>query len=707
MSTHQRVSILLFAFVFFLLSAFITQSVFVQTARAQAEGSAHAYLPFAIRGTGNLPPQTACGTLEEAVTWSYPGGYRLICPVVVPPGGSLTILPGVRVLVDSASDLTASLQVYGSLQVQGTTTSPVVFTSYRPNPAPGDWDSIHFYDGSTGVLDQALIEYGGLFTYAPLQVDGGSVTVRNSVIRSSSVQGIISKVWMTLENNQFYDNAREAYLLSLPKGGSSSAIIRGNTGSGNGTNALFIQGEAPPNAVFGENPGLPYRLEGSLIVPANQTLTVEAGARFELGVANQLSGLVDVSGVLNAGGTASRPVVFTSFKESTGAAQPGDWWRIALQPGSTANLDHTQVRYGGAANGNIYVDRARLILNHAQVRYSATMGIWMEESNSIDIRNSLIADNAQYGLRILCNAAALEPTLLNNEFSRNGSYGVYLVFNAGGIGGGRIAGNSGAGNGEVNGIFMEGNFTGQDSTLEENAGFPYVVWTITVTQSSRLELFPGAIIKPVAPPDDPAFFARGTGVVINHGTLTGVGTAQKPVVFTSFWDDSSGGDTNTDGNASVAKRGDWHGLIIGPGAATQFDYTAFRYGGDSDVMIWVNGGSFTLDHGEIAYSSQNGISGTGMISVTNSQVAHNTGRGVQLNGPGSLHWNAIFDNGEYGVVNLYDPNAGYRAPVENNYWGSANGPGYDGAPCPYGVPQGNGDIVNCTVTWYPYLTSAP
>ena len=67
---------------------------------------------------------------------------------------------------------------------------------------------------------------------------------------------------------------------------------------------------------------------------------------------------------------------------------------------------------------------------------------------------------------------------------------------------------------------------------------------------------PGVIVK---------FENNDTDLLIN-GTLVVDSSTMNPITFTSYRDDSSGGDTNDDG-ASDAYSGDWGGIVLGSTAS--------------------------------------------------------------------------------------------------------------------------------------------
>jgi len=94
--------------------------------------------------------------------------------------------------------------------------------------------------------------------------------------------------------------------------------------------------------------GSPWAVVGDLVVPAGVTLTLEPGAEVLLGPADMLGAHQDrgrteivVRGSLRAPGTLELPVRLAS---GTGAPARGDWYGVALLPGSTGHvLQHVHV----------------------------------------------------------------------------------------------------------------------------------------------------------------------------------------------------------------------------------------------------------------------------------------------------------------------------------------------------------------------------
>lgn len=85
------------------------------------------------------------------------------------------------------------------------------------------------------------------------------------------------------------------------------------------------------------------------------------------------------------------------------------------------------------------------------------------------------------------------------------------------------------------------------------AGSVHVVTrSVSVASGATLTIEPGTVVK----------FAPAIGIVLEDGGgLEAAASPAAPVVLTSLSDDTTGGDTNGDGGASLPRLGDWDGLL--------------------------------------------------------------------------------------------------------------------------------------------------
>ncbi len=228
------------------------------------------------------------------------------------------------------------------------------------------------------------------------------------------------------------------------------------------------------------------------------------------------------------------------------------------------------------------------------------------------------------------------------------------------------------------------------------ANSPYVVHccnSITVIPGVTLTIEPGVVVK----------FDVNTGMFIN-GTLKAQGTETNPIYFTSLFDDTVGGDTNNDGNATVPNPFQWNHLQFNEGSAGVFDHTVVRYGGmfpQPVTGIENDGGLVTVDHSQLTLNGFDGfVHNAGTSTITNSEFANHTFYGIVVNGFGggfTMHDSTIHDNGQYGLYNLDT----VFIDATNNYWGSPTGPTHPSNP------GGTGQVVSGTATVVPFLTCDP
>lgn len=135
------------------------------------------------------------------------GEVRIKGVVTVKKEGSLTILPGTRVVFDrfdrdgdGIGD--GELLVEGALVARGTAAAPILFTSGAANPQKADWKYLYLDFARRGEIEHVIAEYA----YSGIQVHFCQASVRNSEFRRN-VDGVrFSTVNIEVAGNRIHDN---------------------------------------------------------------------------------------------------------------------------------------------------------------------------------------------------------------------------------------------------------------------------------------------------------------------------------------------------------------------------------------------------------------------------------------------------------------------------------------------------------------------
>ncbi len=114
-------------------------------------------------------------------------------------------------------------------------------------------------------------------------------------------------------------------------------------------------------------------------------------------------------------------------------------------------------------------------------------------------------------------------------------------------------------------------------------GSPYLMQgSVTILEGVTLTVEPGVVVK-----------AGSTLVEVSVlGALLSLGTESDPIIYTSWWDDTAGGDTNSDGDAITPAPGNWAGIgFAGASRETsrlensEIRYTGYYGGSGSNFTI--------------------------------------------------------------------------------------------------------------------------
>lgn len=476
-------------------------------------------------------------------------------------------------------------------------------------PTAGTWYGILAHtSGAASTLDHIDVRYAGFGGYGAIRLEqsGSNLTLTNSTIRNGGGPGIdfsntvstptVSNVTLLNNAGRALENVR---IDSVP-------FFSNLTASGNGLNQIRLSHATPSVdlSITAQNTlnGVLFA-DSAVIVPSGRTLSLGAGVTVKFGSA----GYMVLDGTLLASGNIGSPVTFTSLADDSfggdtngdgpSSGAPGTWYGIQVHSTSAASvLDRVTIRHAGFSG-------------YGALRFEQPNG-------NITMTSSSIRDNSGSGIDLA--GQAVIPSISYTSITNNGGVAIdgARFDSIAGLLNDVVSGNGGNYIRVSSGALSQSTTVTRATCLER----PIVLDTqLTIPLGITLTFESGVIVK-----------FGSAGYLGVDGALEVEGTANNPVVFTALTDDSSGGDTNGDGNTTIPNLGFWYGVAFqnsGTTAPSLIQHLFVRYAG---------------------FSNYPGITTSQpLIGIVGCRVENSNGRGFHLRSGGAFFditaWNCASD----------------------------------------------------------------
>ena len=334
-------------------------------------------------------------------------------------------------------------------------------------------------------------------------------------------------------------------------------------------------------------------------VPSGIQLTIAPGTTVKVREGQFV--LLGAGSTVNAIGNSTSRITFTTVQDDSvgedltgptaGVPKAGHWESLYVDS-SNVNFDFADVRYagnqhnpghGGGFVPSVFV-RSGTLQNFKHIRLSDGDSTGFEfQSNTSPVLDAISIERTR-------------QVAINQAVSANPSYKGLSLLTSGGS--------------YIN--LQPGSIPGNRSWDFDNATV-HINGDLVVPADTTLNLAPGTILK----------FSNGSYLYAD-GTLNAIGTATKPIVFTSLLDDTAGGDTNNDGAATTGGPGQWETIYV-DSSTSKLDNVEIRFagnlhnpghGGGRVAALNIRGSSPTVTNTRIFKGENNGIDITGASNPT-------------------------------------------------------------------------------------------
>ncbi len=580
--------------------------------------------------------------------------------VTITPGATVTVEPNAHVVAEGNVRLTVS----GSLIAMSPAGTRIVFRA-PDSSASGAWQGIYFTPGSTGRFQRCTFRSAT----TNLLVEGADVRLYNCHVRKASQDGLmawgdafVKTAYCRFQNNtrhglQIQTNSPSGAVISsefigngghpvLLKASCVELLRAGNRFEYNGTQAIGVDCDALADIEDADswvNPGLPLDMA---VGSPNAELRIEPGATLRIAPGTRIypPHRIVVRGSLILSGSQGPPAVI----QPQGAAQPGAWVGVAVEPQGVVRADGLTL---GFAEDGLSVSDGSIYLANAMIRDCSRNGVFAGGTAHVDMTGCTVSACGMNGIAMPQGSSSAK--IRTTRIVRCGEYPVRMAAT---VVEGLRDGNSAAENGrQAIGVVCSTYPDIADDDLWQAQGIPFDLTadptstSLRIGVTGRLSLREGVKVL--------------GGVISAGGVFVAQGTAATPVIF----------DAATDQPAP----GDWTGIEYATGSSGRLVHARVR-----NARIGVNvqsDGWIQLRNTLVERCAEDGIrAGSGSVPlITGCTVRDNARYGVSVwadatpllgvsgsaDNPGL---NVLTGNGEHDLANQTP-----RALVaQRNWWGT-------------------------------------
>lgn len=320
-----------------------------------------------------------------------------------------------------------------SLDVNGSSGNPVIFTSDKDDAVVGDtnndgstapsymtFDYIYLSNGGSHTIDYLTVKY---LEYGVAADSSTTLVIQDSSFLSNNSGLVVNnRANVTTARNTFSNNQYPLEISpdsgTVTLGSGANADILSTGGAANTYNAIAMgpydsgTNDCPSNTctlsqrTFAGITNIPYLFQVWTANDSDGTFVIDPGVivKFESSVSRAIFDGV----TLDINGTQESPVIFTSVKDDTyggdtnndaTATVPaaGDWWGVLLNGPDTYDIDYLTVRYTGTQGFQLNDPLAVVDIYRSTFEYN-TRGVFVQAFNSFTISESNFKNNQDYAL---------------------------------------------------------------------------------------------------------------------------------------------------------------------------------------------------------------------------------------------------------------------------------------------------------------------